>query len=133
MLSPASPVKVSVAPTGAFLSTQIDMPAVPVGGSLVARGAVSVTLGAVADPVHALLQNPGPWSASPTLVFVAADEIVRQGGAVQAAVTELTIPVIVVPAGIPSPLMALPTEILDDGNCCRLLIVVGLTRLLTSP
>src|SRR4029077_12634683 len=106
---------------------------VPVGGSLVARGAVSVTLGAAEDPVHAVLQNPGPWSASPRLVSVAAEEIVRQGGAVHEALTELTIPVIVAPVGIPSPLMELPTEILDGRAGCTLLIVVGLRMLLTSP
>src|SRR6266699_1413121 len=114
MLSPASPVKVAGALVGAFLSIQIARPAVPVGGSVVAVGGLSVTFGAVALPVHALLQNPGPWSSSARFADVAGEEIVN-------VLSVVLIAVIVAPEGIPSPLMPLPTPTLA-GNCCRLAI-----------
>src|SRR5437016_1188373 len=116
MLSPASPVKVAAALIGAFLSTQIAKPAVPVGGSVVAVGGESVTFGALAPPVHALLQNPGPRSASARFAAVAGEEIVS-------VLRDVLIAVIVAPEGIPSPLMALPTTTLA-GNDCRLATVL---------
>src|SRR6266702_1105565 len=124
MLSPASPVKVVAAPTGAFLSIQIDIPAVPVGGLVVAVGAVSVTFGAVAPPVHALLHHPGPRISSATFVAVAGDDIVS-------VLRVVFIAVIFAPVAIPSPLSGSPTARLVVGNCCRLAIVDR--PLVTSP